>query len=108
MQQAVDMDRWKLETDFTIEAGSIRRRDIDQRIDSYKELMASVVPQQMGSPDPNDKAMAYQTMAGYLDAIQADPDEVRMYKQRAQQLLMIAQQPQPPPGQQPQGKPQQP
>lgn len=115
MAQAVDMDRWKLETDYSIEAGSIRRKDIDQRIDSYKELMASVVPQQMGSEDPNDKALAYQTMAGYLDSIQADPDEVRLYRQRAQQLLQQAQmmmqqqmqgqpgQPHPggPPGQQP-------
>lgn len=85
-KQAVDFDRWMLETDYAIEADSIKRRDIDQRIDSLKELMNQLVPTQLQSPNPMVQALGYDTTASYLDAIGADRGVVNNYRMMAAQL----------------------
>lgn len=86
--QAVDMQRWALETDYGIEADSIKRRDIDQRIDSLKELMNQLVPTQIQSPMPQVAALGYDTTAAYLDAIGCERAIVQSYRQLAAQLRM--------------------
>lgn len=91
MAQAVDLYRWIMETDYSIEADSIRRRDIDQRIDALKEMMNPVVATQLQSIDPNEKALAYTVLAAYYDAIGADRALVNDFKQFAAMLQGQAQ-----------------
>lgn len=81
--QAVDLRRWAAETDYGVEADSIRRRDIDQQIDTFKELMNQFVPAQIQSPDPRIAAIGYKTAAGYLNAVGAAPELVQEYKDLA-------------------------
>lgn len=91
MAQAVDIYRWIMETDYSIEADSIRRRDIDQRIDALKEMMNPVVATQLQSLDLNEKALAYTVLAAYYDAIGADRQLVNDFKAFSQNLQMQAQ-----------------
>ncbi len=93
-EQAIDLHRWASETNYGIEADSIKRRDIDGMIDSYKELMASLVPAQVGSPNPMVQSLAYTTVANYLTAIGADKSIIDQYKQVSQVLLQTPQIPQ--------------
>lgn len=106
--QAVDMGRWSLETDYAIEADSIKRRDIDQRIDSLKELMNQLVPTQIQSPNPMVQALGYSTTASYLDAIGAEKTVVQQYRQLADGMRQMAMAPAPqnPGAPAPQPKPQ--
>jgi hypothetical protein len=86
VKDAVDMDSWALEIDYNIEADSMRRRDIDQKIDSLKELMNQTVPTLLGSPDPIDRAFAFDIMAEYHEAIGSPRSLVMLERQRAEQL----------------------
>jgi hypothetical protein len=86
VQQAVDIRQWIMETDYDIEADSIRRRDIDQRIDSLKELMNQTVPLQLQAVDPAEKALGYETIAAYHEAIGTPIELVRQYRTMAEQL----------------------
>lgn len=99
VKDAVDLDSWALELDYTIEADSLRRRDIDQRIDALKEMMNQTVPSLVQSPDPVDRAFAYDTMAAYHDAIGAPMELVSMERERANMLRSMP--PPMPPGQVP-------
>lgn len=96
-RQAVDIDRWALETDYDIEADSIKRRDIDQRIDSLKELMNQLVPTQIQSPNLMVSALGYDTTAAYLDAIGAEKAIVQQYRSLAASQRQQAMAPPPPP-----------
>lgn len=98
--QAVDPDRWRLETDYGIEADSMKRHDIDQRIDAQKELISQVVPAQIQSPDLMEKALAYQSLATYHQTIGNDAGLVKRMFAYAQQLeqMALAPPPQPMPG----------
>ncbi len=103
MEQAVDLERWARETDYSIEADSLKKRDIDAQITGLGELMNQAVPTMLGSMDPADRAMGFQTMAQYHQAIGTPLDVVNMFRQRAQQLLTMP--PPPPPGSEPVGVP---
>lgn len=96
MAQAVDLERWARETDYSIEADSLKKRDIDAQITGLTELMNQAVPALIGSIDPADRAMAFQTMAQYHQSIGTPLDVVNMFRQRAQELLTMP--PPPPPG----------
>ncbi len=91
MAQAVDIYRWIMETDYSIEADSIRRRDIDQRIDALKEMMNPVVATQIQSLDPMEKALGFKVLAAYFDAIGADRQLVQDYKAFSENLQMQGQ-----------------
>ena len=86
IKDAVDLDSWALEIDYSIEADSMRRRDVDQKIDSLKELMNQTVPTLLASPDPADRAFAFDIMADYHDAIGSPRSLVQLERDRAQQL----------------------
>lgn len=86
MAQAVDLDAWRKEIDYSIEVGSMRRRDIDTKIDALKEMMNQAVPTQLQSVDPGVQALAYFSMADYYDAVGVDRKLVDMYKAKAMQL----------------------
>lgn len=86
MRDAVSLDQWVAEIDYGIEADSLRRRDIDQRIDALKEMMNQTVPSLIQSPDPIDRAFAYDTMAEYHDAVGAPRSLVQMERDRATML----------------------
>ena len=97
--QAISLDAWRAETAYGIEADSIKRKDIDQKIDSYKELMNQFTPTQIQSPDIRVQALGYATVAGYLNAIGADADLVSEYRELAATLREQALQPPPMPAQ---------
>lgn len=61
--QTYTLDEIIYQTDFSIEASSSRRRDIDQQLEIMSEKMNTIVPVQMQSPDFDEKAIAYKTMA---------------------------------------------
>jgi hypothetical protein len=99
-KQAVDMDRWRLETDYGIEADSMKRQDISQRIDSQKELISQVVPGQLQSADLMEKALGYRTLATYHQTIGNDAALIKQMLAYAAQLEQMAMAPPPmmPPG----------
>lgn len=71
----VDFTQWARETDYDIVSDSMRRKDPQTKIDSLGEAMNTVVPVQLASMDLMEKAVAYDTIAAWLDAIGA-PDEI--------------------------------
>jgi len=89
MTQTVDLERWARETDYTIEADSLKRRDIDSQIAGLGELMNQAVPTMLQALDPAAQAMGYQTMAQYHQSIGTPPEIVAMFRQYAQQLLSM-------------------
>ncbi len=96
---AVDFKAWVLETDYSIESTSMRRHDIDTKIDALKEQMNTVVPVQLQSMDLNEKAVAYDTIAEYQECIGGSDDIIQknrqladQFRQQAQMMLMMQQQ----------------
>lgn len=95
----VDFKAWFLETDYTIEADSMRRNDHQTKVDSLKEAMNTVVPVQLQSMDLSEKATAYDTIAEYYEAIgvvdevvQKQHDLAAYFRQQAQMQAQMAQQ----------------
>lgn len=95
----VDFKQWYLETDYTIEADSMRRNDHQTKIDSLKEAMNTVVPVQLKSMDLSEKATAYDTIAEYYEAIgvvddvvQKQIDLANYFRQQAMMQAQMAQQ----------------
>ncbi len=74
---------------FEIEAAATRRKDIDQQIDMMKEKINTVVPVQIQSPDFNERAIGYETLA--LDAkLEGLPnDQTAYYKAQADMYRQI-------------------
>ncbi len=66
---AVDFQQWLLEVDYSVESTSMKRHDVDAKIDALKEQIQQVVPVQMQSPDLMVQAMAYDTLAEYYETI---------------------------------------
>lgn len=89
MSQAVDINAWSKEIDYSIEVGSMRRRDVDTKIDALKEMMNQAVPTQLQSVDPAERALAYFAMADYYDVVGVDREIVEMYKQKGAQLKQM-------------------
>jgi hypothetical protein len=83
---AVDFQEWLRESDYTIVSTSMRRHDWDAKVDALKEMMNQTVPTQLQSADLNERAMAYDTMAEYYEAIGASSSLVDAQKTMAQQL----------------------
>lgn len=96
---AVDLQQWYLETDYSIESTSMVRHDLQTKIDALKEQMNTVVPVQLQSVDPNEKAVAYDTIAEYQEVIGSSDDVVtanknlaNLYRSQAQMMLQMQQQ----------------
>jgi hypothetical protein len=100
---AVSFQQWLLETDYSVVSSSMRRHDIEAKIEALKEQMNQVVSVQIQSMDPLEKSAAYSTMAEYYESIggsdtlvQEQRDLAAHYKQQglmmAQQQAMMAQQ----------------
>lgn len=73
----VSFQSWFLETDYTIDSDSMRRNDHQTKIDALKEAMNTVVPVQIQSVDLTEKAVAFDTIAEYLEAIGCSDDIVQ-------------------------------
>ena len=85
---------WLLEADYTIEAGSTRRQDINQQIDASNEFMRQALPVLMSQAiNPAVMAAAMQSLASWA--------EVNQMPQKMQEALAMATQaalmPPPPP-----------
>jgi hypothetical protein len=101
MANAVTIKSWMRETDFSIESGSQRRRDIDAQIDALKETMNQVNSALLQSPDLTQQSMAFANMAAYYELIGLSPELVALFKNQQAQLMQMGQQmrmnPPPPP-----------
>lgn len=100
-QQAVDINKWSREIDYSIEADSIIRPDVNAQIDAFKEFGNQGFPSMISSPNPAIQALALEMQAGYFAKIGMDPRMVNSLKQAAQTVLTTP--PPGPPGAQPQG-----
>ncbi len=96
---AVNFQQWFLETDYTIETDSMKRNDHQTKVDALKEAMNTVVPVQIQSVDLSEKAVAYDTIAEYLECIgtsdeivQKNIDLANYFRQQAQMQAQMAQQ----------------
>lgn len=94
---AVNFEQWFLETDYSIISTSMRRHDVDAKIDALKDAVSTLVPVQLKSVDLNERAMAYDTLAEYYEAIGGSDNLVQQQRQmaadlRAQAQFMIQQQ----------------
>ena len=88
----VDYTEWVNETDYTIESGSMRRKDIQDKIDSLKEVITTAATAQIQSQDPAEKAVGYQAFAEYYEAIGASTETVDAYKKLVQYFGGVAMQ----------------
>lgn len=79
----VDFEEWMLEADVSIEAGSMRRRDIDQEIDIYNEAGNTIIPALLGSPNPQIQSIALKIAARGLEVKGAPTDLVADVEQAA-------------------------
>lgn len=100
--QCYTLDEIVYGTDFSIEAGSIRRKDIDQQLALLKEEKNTVVPLQLQSMDLNEKALGYDTLAEDArlqglseEIIQGRKNYAATLRQQAQMLAMMPPQPMP-------------
>lgn len=99
LSQAVNYEKWAAETDYTIEADSIRRSDSTTLVDSYKEMANQLIPTLMQSPDPMDRALGFDMQAEYIKSMNGDAKLVKALKDRANAIRMMPPpMPGPPPG----------
>jgi hypothetical protein len=91
MSRFYSVDEIVYQSLFEIEAASSRRKDIDQQIDLMKEKLNTVVPVQIQSPDLNERAIGYETLA--LDAkLEGLPNDMQdYYRQQADMYRQLGQ-----------------
>jgi hypothetical protein len=83
---AVDFQQWFLETDYSIVSTSMRRHDVDSKIEALKEYLSTTGAVQMKSPDPMERAMCYDASAEYFQLIGGSDQLVQSQKDMAQTL----------------------
>lgn len=88
LAQAVSLDEWRMELDYTIEAGSMRRNDIDGQIDGLRELMNPTGAAMIQSPDPRQQAIGLDTVAELIEKLGLNQKLVAEYRDLAAQLRM--------------------
>lgn len=88
----VDFTEWVNETDYTIESGSMRRKDIQDKIDSLKEVITTAATAQIQSMDPSEKSVGYQAFAEYYEAIGSSTETVDSYKNLVKYFQGVAEQ----------------
>jgi hypothetical protein len=81
--KAVSFQQWLLETDYTVVSSSMRRHDIESKIEALKEQQNQVVSVQLQSQDPMEKAMAYDCLAEYYEAIGGSDELVQQQRNMA-------------------------
>nr|MBA2707349.1 hypothetical protein [Gemmatimonadaceae bacterium] len=93
--QRFTMSEIAMDTDYDVESASSRRKDVNSRIDSMKELCNQVVPMQIQSLDPAEKALAYVALKEYYKLIGAEDEVVQKMDEMAKRLTEISMMPQP-------------
>lgn len=93
----IDFRQWLLETDYSIVSTSMRRHDYETKVDALKEMMNQVTSVQLQSADPMERAMAYDVMAEYYEAIGASDILVQQQREMAKNLRAQAMMPPPMP-----------
>lgn len=98
MMGGVDFEQFFRETDYSIETGSLRRRNIEQQIDLFDKIHNTVTSVQLGSPDLMEKATAYDTIAesykvmGMSEEIIQKQKDLANYFRQQHEAMMAAQQ----------------
>jgi len=87
---AVNFEQFFRETDYTIETGSTRRPNIDRQLEVFEQLNNQVTSVQISSPDPAERAMAYQTIAENFKLLGLPDELVQKQRERAMQLEQMA------------------
>lgn len=95
--QAYTMDEVIYQTDFSIEASSSRRKDIDQQLELLDREANTVWPLQLQSGDPFQMAIAYDGMALQSKLSGMDLSIVRGREEMAQRFRDMAMNPPLPP-----------
>lgn len=101
MQNAYTLDEIVYQTDFSIEASSSRRKDIDQTLEVLDKEINTIVPLQLQSGDPNQMALAYDTLALQAKLTGMDPMIVKGRQNEAERFRELATAPPPLPAQVP-------
>ena len=98
-QTGVVYQDWLLEADYTIEAGSTRRQDVNQQIDAANEFMRQALPVLMGpaAANPQILAAAMQSLSSWAQINQM-PTKMQDALAMATQAAMAPPPPMPPPG----------
>ena len=87
------------EANYDVESGEGRRLDREQQIEVLRELHNQVVPTQLQSAIPQERAMAYEATASLYEKLGLDTRLVQTYRAFAQQLAATpAAPPEPVPG----------
>lgn len=97
MAQVFTMDEIVYGTAFTIEAGSMRRNDLDKQLDLMKEAKNTIVPLQIQSMDFDEKAVAYETLAVDAKMQGLDKRLIGAYEAMAAKFRQLALMPPSPP-----------
>lgn len=100
---AISFTDWANETEYTVEADSMRRKDVDQKIDTFNELANQTVPTLLQSMEPAMRSQGMRILAMQQEALGSDRRVVDGFNQLADALM--AQPPPPPPGMEPPGPP---
>ena len=98
---------WLLEADYTIEAGSTRRQDVNQQIDAANEFMRQALPVLMGPAQMNPQVMvaAMQGLTAWAKINQMPVEMQQALGMATQAVSMPPPPPMPPPGAPPAGPP---
>jgi len=88
--EAYTMSELIYQTEYEIEVSSSRRKDIDQQIDSLNGDSNTLWPIQLGSMDPRQMALAYDSMAIRSKLQGMDASIVQGQKDMAEQLRQQA------------------
>lgn len=86
--QAVNLRQWAAETNYGIEADSIKRKDIDARIDALNQMNNQNASTMLQSPDPRFQSLGLLIGATYMDVIGADTDLVKQMKSLASEVMV--------------------
>lgn len=83
------------EAEFTIDVGTSPRQSRDDRIGALDRLTNQMLPTQIQSQDPEEKALAYDTIAALGRDIGLPVETIRRHEAYAERLRQLAAQPPP-------------
>lgn len=90
LSEGVTIDEVLRETQFTVESGSTQRVTPEQEISSLTEFTNQTGPAMLQSPDPMERALAFDAYAEYYKAAKLNPALVEKFQAHAEQLRQQA------------------
>lgn len=97
VQNALTIDDWRMETDYSIEQGSTRRKSPEEQDAVFENLLNQTVPVFMQDPDPSVQAAGLAITGAYLKHKRLDPEAASIVQSVIQRKQMQAMAPPPMP-----------